>query len=292
MSLTFALLAAATSAAASPAPADPAAAKEIIRQCEGKESFSDPAPPARIFGNVWYVGSCTVTVLLITGPQGHILIDAGMDDAVPQVLANIRKLGFKPKDIGLIVSSHEHFDHIGGLAALQKATGARFVATAEAAKVIRSGKVSPADPQVQGIHGSPPARVNFILRSGDVFSVGPLQITAFTTPGHTEGSTSWHWKSCEGPAKNRDCRTITYVDSITALPLGTYRFADHPDRVAMFRKTFDQVEALECGILLTPHPSASAMFERMSGAKPLQDRDACKTLAASARARLDKALKP
>ncbi|MGV3512342.1 MAG: subclass B3 metallo-beta-lactamase [Novosphingobium sp.] len=288
--MTLAVLAAAT--AATPAPADIAAAREIIRQCEGKENFSDPAPPSRIFGNVWYVGTCTVSVLLITGPQGHILVDAAVEEAVPQILANIRKLGFNPKDIGLIVSSHEHFDHVGGLAALEKATGARFVATAEAAKVIRSGRVSPADPQVQEIHGSRPARVDFTLKTGDVFSVGPLRITAFRTPGHTEGSTSWHWQSCEGKGSSRDCRTITYVDSLTALPLGTYRFADHPERVAMFRKTFAQVEALQCGILLTPHPSASAMFERMSGAEPLASPDACKALVAGARDRLEKALKP
>lgn len=284
MSLTLILLAA--TAATPPAPPARSDAVALARSCEDKDGFSDPAPPARVFGNVWYVGTCGVTVLLITGPQGHILVDAGVEDAVPQVLANVRKLGFNPKDIGLIVSSHEHFDHVGGLAALQKATGARVVATAEAAKVIRSGKISPADPQAQEIHGSPPARVDFILKTGDVFSVGPLKITAFTTPGHTEGSTSWHWKSCEG----NDCRTITYVDSLTALPLGTYRFADHPERVAMFRKTFAQVEALECGILLTPHPSASAMFERMSGAAPLASPDACRSLVAGARDRLEKAL--
>lgn len=284
MSLTLVLLAA--TAATPPAPPTRSDAVALARSCEDKDGFSDPAPPARVFGNAWYVGTCGVTVLLITGPQGHILVDAGMEDVVPQVLANVRKLGFNPKDIGLIVSSHEHFDHVGGLAALQKATGARVMATAEAAKVIRSGKISPADPQAQEIHGSPPARVDFILKTGDVFSVGPLKITAFTTPGHTEGSTSWHWKSCEG----NDCRTITYVDSLTALPLGTYRFADHPERVAMFRKTFAQVEALECGILLTPHPSASAMFERMSGAAPLASPDACRALVAGARDRLEKAL--
>lgn len=284
MSFTLALLAATATTAVTPPPSSDGAA--LARACEGKDGFSDPAPPAKVFGNVWYVGTCGVTVLLITGPQGHILVDAGMEDAVPQVLANIRKLGFNPKDVGLIVSSHEHFDHVGGLAALQKATGARFVASAEAAKVIRSGKISPADPQAQEIHGSRPARVNFILKTGDVFSVGPLKITAFQTPGHTEGSTSWHWTSCEGA----DCRAITYIDSLTALPLGTYRFADHPDRVAMFRKTFAQVEALECGILLTPHPSASAMFERMSGAQPLAQADDCKSLARAARDRLDKAL--
>lgn len=284
MSMTLALLA--TIAAPSPSPADPAAAKEIVRWCEGKESFSDPAPPARIFGNVYYVGTCTVTVLLITGPEGHILVDAALDGTVDRVLANVKKLGFDPTDIGLIVSGHEHYDHVGGLAKLQKATGARFVATAEAAQVIRSGKVSPTDPQAQEIHGSPRARVDYIIRTGDKLRVGPLKITAFATPGHTEGSTSWHWQSCEGT----NCRTITYVDSITALPLGTYRFADHPERVAMFRSTFAQVEALECGILLTPHPMASSMFERMSGAQKLEDPEACKNLAARARSQLEKAL--
>ncbi|MFN3423387.1 MAG: subclass B3 metallo-beta-lactamase [Novosphingobium meiothermophilum] len=289
MSIALAL-AAAAAAAASPAPADPAATREIIRQCEGKESFSDPAPPARVFGNVWYVGTCTVSALLVAGPEGHILVDAVTEEAAPSILANIRKAGFDPQDVRLVVSSHEHFDHVGGLAAILKATGARFVATREAARVIRSGKVSPADPQAQKIHGSPKARVDRIIRTGDVVSVGPLRLTAFATPGHTEGSTSWHWKSCEGAAGDRDCRTVTYVDSLTALPLGTYRFADHPERVAMFRRTFAQVEALECGILLTPHPGASAMFERMAGDQPLADPASCKALAAAARDRLDKAL--
>lgn len=258
----------------------------MMTQCEGKEDFSSPAPPARIFGNVWYVGSCTVSVLLITGPQGHILVDAGMEDAVPSVLANIHKLGFDPNDIRWIVTSHEHFDHVGGLAALAKATGAKVAALPAAARIIRSGKVSPADPQVQEIHGFTPAKVDLVINSGQQVRVGPVRLTAVATPGHTEGSTTWTWQSCEGT----DCRKFTYADSISALPLGTYRFAHHPDRVAMFRRTFDKVAAMDCGILLTPHPGASAMFERMAGQKRLDDPAACKAYADGARKRLDKAL--
>lgn len=276
----------ALAAAAQPLPSSSATGQELLQSCEGKQSFTDLAPPAHVYGNVWYVGTCAVTVLLVTSPEGHVLIDAGMEETATDVVANIRRLGFNPRDIKWIVSSHEHFDHIGGLSTLEKLTGARFAATSEAAKVIRSGKVSPADPQAQEIHGSKPARVDRIIRTGDVISVGPIRLTAFATPGHTEGSTSWHWTSCEGQL----CRTMTYVDSVTALPLGTYRFADHPERVAMFRSTFAQVEALECGILLTPHPGASAMFERMSGAQALEDPKACKALAGRARAQLDKAM--
>lgn len=284
---TPAILALAATTASIPAqPADVEAARTIMAQCEGKDDFSAPAPPARIFGNVWYVGSCTVSVLLITGPEGHILIDAGMEDAVPDVLANIRKLGFDPQDVSVIVSSHEHFDHVGGLAALAKATGAKVVALPAAAKVIRTGRASPADPQIQEIHGFTPAKVDRVIQPGKQVRVGPIRLTAIATPGHTEGSTSWTWTSCEGA----DCRKITYVDSISALQLGTYRFRQHPDRVAMFRRTFDKVAAMDCGILLTPHPGSSAMFERMSGQQRLDDPAACKTLVEGARTRLNKAL--
>lgn len=277
----------ALAAAAQPLPSGGVTGQELLQSCEGKQSFTDLAPPAHVYGNVWYVGTCAVTVLLVTSPEGHVLIDAGMEETATDVVANIRRLGFNPRDVKWIVSSHEHFDHIGGLSTLEKLTGAKFAATAEAAKVIRSGKVSPADPQAQEIHGSKPAHVDRIIRTGDVINVGPIRLTAFATPGHTEGSTSWYWTSCEGQL----CRTMTYVDSVTALPLGTYHFADHPERVAMFRSTFAQVEALECGILLTPHPGASAMFERMSGgAQALEDPKACKALAGRARAQLDKAL--
>lgn len=281
-------LATTSPALAAPDAADPAAGRRFIEQCKGKESFDDPAPPVHVFGNVWYVGTCNVTVLLLTSPKGHVLVDAATEGAVPQVLANIRAAGFDPKDVRWIVSSHEHFDHVGGLAALKRATGAKVVARAEAVPVLRSGKVNPADPQFQEIHGSAPVRPDKVMKDGQVLNAGPLRLTMIATPGHTEGSTSWSWQSCAGD----DCRKFTYLDSLTALPLGTYRFADHPERVAMFRKTFDMVDRLDCGIVLTPHPSVSAMAERMAGAEPLLEAEDCRVIVKSARARLDTALLP
>lgn len=275
-------------ALAAPTAADPTAGRRFVEQCKGKENFDDPAPPVRIFGNVWYVGTCNVSVLLLTSPNGHVLVDAATEAAVPLVLANIRTAGFDPKDVRWIVSSHEHFDHVGGLAALKRATGAKVVARAEAVPVLRSGKVNPADPQFQEIHGSSPVKPDRVMKDGQVLSVGPVHLTMIATPGHTEGSTSWSWNSCEG----EDCYKFTYLDSLTALPLGTYRFADHPERVAMFQKTFDMVEKMDCGIVLTPHPSVSAMAERMSGTEPLLEAEDCRVIVKSARARLDTALLP
>jgi len=293
MSIRLPLIFAAAFALSSPAiaapdAADPAGGLRFTEQCKGKETFDDPAPPVRIFGNVWYVGTCNVTVLLLTSPKGHVLVDSATEEAAPQILANIRAAGFDPKDVRWIVSSHEHFDHVGGLAFLKKATGAKVVARDVAAPIFRSGAVSPADPQVQEIHGFTPVTPDRLLKAGEVLRAGPLRLTMLATPGHTEGSTSWTWQSCAGA----DCRKFTYLDSISALPLGTYRFADHPDRVAMFRQTFDMIDRIDCGIVLTPHPSVSAMAERMSGIEPLQEEEDCRVIVKSARARLDTALLP
>lgn len=271
-----------------PVAADPAAGLRFTQQCKGKDTFDDPAPPVRIFGNVWYVGTCNVTVLLLTSPKGHVLVDAATDAGAPHVLANIRAAGFDPKDVRWIVTSHEHFDHVGGLAALKQATGAKVAALADAASVLRSGKVSPADPQVQEIHGFAGVKPDRVMKAGDVLRTGPLRLTIIATPGHTEGSTSWTWTSCAGA----DCAKFTYLDSISALPLGTYRFADHPERVAMFRRTFDMIDKMDCGVVLTPHPSVSAMAERMSGTEPLQEEEDCRVIVKSARARLDTVLLP
>ncbi len=287
--LIFAVaLSASSSALAAPQAADPAAGLRFTEQCKGKETFDDPAPPVRIFGNVWYVGTCNVTVLLLTSPKGHVLVDSATKEAAPQILSNIRTAGFDPKDVRWIVSSHEHFDHVGGLAFLKNATGAKVVARAEAAAIFRSGKVSPADPQVQEIHGFDPVAPDRVMKAGQTLRAGPLALTMLATPGHTEGSTSWTWTSCADVS----CQKFTYLDSISALPLGTYRFTDHPERVAMFRQTFDMIDKMDCGIILTPHPSVSAMVERMSGTEPLLEDEDCRVIVKSARARLDTVLLP
>lgn len=283
-----AALCTATPALAAPVAADPAAGLRYTEQCKGKGTFDDPGPPVRIFGNVWYVGTCNVTVLLLTSPKGHVLVDAATETGAPHVLANIRAAGFDPKDVRWIVTSHEHFDHVGGLATLKQATGAKVVARAEAAPVLRSGKVSAADPQAQEIQGFAAVKPDHVMKAGKVLHAGPLRLTMIATPGHTEGSTSWTWTSCEGA----DCRKFTYLDSISALPLGTYRFADHPERIAMFRQTFDLIDNMDCGVVLTPHPSVSAMAERMSGAEPLQEEEDCRVIVRSGRARLDTVLLP
>lgn len=267
-----------------PAPAAPApTGKALAAACEGRDGWSDPAPPAKIFGNTYYVGTCGITALLIATPDGLVLIDGATEEAAPAILANIQRLGFDPKNVRYLLASHEHLDHVGGLKALQDATGASVLARREAVATLTSGEPEAIDPQRGAISPFRGVKVAREIEDGEDLPIRDLRLTLHATPGHTPGSTSWTWRSCEAG----DCRTIAYVDSLSAVSGDAYRFSDHPDYVAMMRGTFAKVPTLPCDLLITPHPGASALFERLAGEAPLIDANGCKTYAESAAKRLD-----
>lgn len=257
----------------------------LASACTDRDGWSDAAPPAQVYGNVYYVGSCGITALLITSPEGHILIDGATAEAAPGILANIRALGFNPRDVRVILNTHEHIDHAGGLAALKQATGAQFMARAPAQPVFDSGQVDPADPQLQslGAHPIAPIHIDKLISDGETVRVGDVVLTAHATPGHAMGGTSWTWRSCVGSA----CYNMVYADSLNAFAAGSYRFTDHPEWVAGLRRSMALVAALPCDILLSPHPGSTDMFARLAGSEPLVNRSACGAYVAAARTRLD-----
>jgi len=254
--------------------------------CEENDEWDKPAPPVRIHANTYLVGTCGIAAILITGPQGHILIDSGTEKGADLVARNIRKLGFRLTDIKYLLSSHEHLDHVGGMARLRQLTGARIVASPAAAAVLRTGAASADDPQA-GMHPTFRAvDVERIIEDGGTVRLGDLLLTAVATPGHTPGALSWHWGACYSGV----CRRIVYADSMTAISRDNYRFSDHPEYVAAFRNGLHKVAAVECDILLTPHPSASNMIQRMAGNAPLADANACRAYAAKREKELDERL--
>jgi metallo-beta-lactamase class B len=241
------------------------------------DSWNKPAPPVRIHGNTYLVGTCGISSILIVGDQGNILIDGGTEEDADLIADNIRALGFKVEDIKYILMSHEHFDHAGGIAKLQRLSGATLVASAPAAKAFGSGTPTPDDPQ-SGINKPfPPASVGRVIGDNGEVRLGNLMLTAMATPGHTPGALSWRWVSCDGGV----CRTIVYADSLTPVSRDDYRFSDRAAYVAAYRASIAKVAASPCEILLTPHPSASAMPDRLAVGKPLFDADGCKAYAAS-----------
>ena len=254
--------------------------------CKDWDDWDTPAPPVRIHGNTYLVGTCGISAILVTGSAGHILIDGGTERGADLIATNIRRLGFRPEDVRILLHSHEHLDHVGGFARLQQVSGAQLVASSAAAPVLATGRAGRDDPQA-GMHKPfPSAQVGRIIQGGESVRLGNLMLTAIATPGHTPGALSWHWGSCDGGV----CRRIVYADSLSPISRDDYRFSDHPAYVAAFRAGLQRLGAVDCDILLTPHPSASDMINRMAGKAPLDDAAACRTYAETIGKRLDERL--
>jgi metallo-beta-lactamase class B len=251
--------------------------------CDGSDDWTKPAPPVRIHANTYDVGTCGISSILIVGDQGDVLIDGGPEEAADLIAANIRALGYRVEDIRFILHSHEHFDHAGDIAKLQRLSGATVISSVPAKKVLESGTPSADDPQSGTLKPFPPASVGRTVVDGQEVRLGNLMLTAMATPGHTPGALSWRWVSCDGGV----CRTIVYADSLTPVSSPNYRFSDRPAYVAAFRASIAKIGASPCEILITPHPSASKMPERFALGKPLLDENACKDFAATLSKNLD-----
>ena len=283
--------------------------------CDACDEWNQPREPFRIFGNAYFVGTAGLSAILITSDRGHILLDGGLSQSAPVIDANIRKLGFKTEDVRLIVNSHAHYDHAAGIAALQRASGAIVAATASGAQALQRGENTPDDPQYGFGHDAnrfPPVKNVRVVKDQEVIEIAGLAIQAHDTAGHTPGSTTWTWRSCEGTR----CLSLVYADSLTAVSAPGFRFtgdAKTPSRVEKFRQSIATVAALPCDIVITTHPSATnldgklkrrlALSEsggrasgtlggRVEGAErpvvdPLIDPQGCRALAAAAAKTLD-----
>lgn len=262
------------------------------QQCPSCAEWNAAHAPAKVFGNTYYVGTAGLTSLLITSPTGHVLIDGGLPESAVQIAQNIATLGFRARDVKLILNSHDHYDHAGGLAALVRATGATVAASPSTAATLRNGMSGPSDPQFGLVLPFPKVASVRVIADGDTLRVGTLKLVAHFTPGHTAGGTSWSWQSCEGTR----CLDMVYADSQTPISDDTFRYsgdARYPTAAADFARGHAWLDQVRCDVLITPHPSASMLWERLaagSTSPSLVDGDACRRLAASARAALAKRL--
>ena len=260
-------------------------------ECPSCTEWNVPTAPVRVHGNTYYVGTRGLAAILIVSPRGSILIDGGLPESAPQIVANIRTLGFLVEDVRLLVNSHTHYDHAGGLAALQRMTGARVVASPRAVAALTAGRATADDPQFASALPFPPVLKVDALADGDTLRVGTIFVVAHSTPGHTPGGTSWSWRSCE----DSGCLDLVYADSQTPISSDSFRFTGstvYPTVLQDFERGFRVLETLSCDILLTPHPSVSNFWDRLGGVRgaPLVDREGCRRYAAGARQALNRRL--
>jgi len=269
----------------------PDTAARRAEPCASCAEWNAPQRPFRLYGNTYFVGTHGLSAILVVSRDGHVLIDGGLPESAPSIIANVRALGFRMEDVKLILNSHAHFDHAGGIAALQRASGATVAASPWSARVLTSGTPGMEDPQHGIVSSFPPANDVKVIADGDTLRVGTIAMAAHFTPGHTPGGTTWSWRSCDGER----CLDFVYADSQTPVSADDFYFTrskTYPSAIADFQRGFALLEGLHCDVLVTPHPDASSLWERLAArdsdrAQPaFTDPDGCRRYAATAREQL------
>jgi metallo-beta-lactamase class B len=279
------------------ATASSASAQAVQDQinCGSCAEWNQPQAPFNVYGNTWYVGTAGLSSLLVTSPKGHILLDGALPQSAPLIRKNIEALGFRIEDVKLILNSHSHWDHAGGIEALQRASGAQVAASPASARGLEAGTNVAEDPQFDRHDPVYVAKVKNVrvIQDGEVVTVGPLKLTAHVLAGHTPGATTWTWKSCEKGV----CRDIVYADSLTAISGEDFHFlgdANHPDISASFRASIARLGALPCDVVISTHPGFTDTFEKLAQRtkdhNPFVAPGGCKALANSSMQALEKRL--
>ncbi|HKB76436.1 MAG TPA: subclass B3 metallo-beta-lactamase [Myxococcales bacterium] len=237
--------------------------------------WAEPREAFHVVGNVYSVGSAELTSFLIATPKGHVLIDGGLSELAPQIARNIDKLGFKLEDVKVLLVSHAHFDHAGGLAELKRRTGAQVVASrADAEAMARGGK---GDPQFGDSIPFAPVYADRIVQEGGVVRVGPTELVAHVTSGHTQGCTTWT------TVQHEDAQALQVVFNCSVSVPDEYRLLGnprYPRAVDDYERSFRTLRALPCDVLLGPHASFFQQDERRARIKdgapnPFVDPAAC-----------------
>ncbi len=256
--LMLAACAAPQAAVTEPAPTPPLASEAAMAAAEAAPLPGDvahwaaPFAPFTVIGNTHFVGTRGIGAYLITTARGHILIDGGPAQAAPVIAANVAALGFAMRDVRILLNTHAHFDHSGGLARLQRLSGAEVIASAADRAALESGRF-PYGPA--GAIASPPVRVDRVIGDGEAVTLGGATLTAHLTPGHTPGCTSWSW-----PARGGDGVERTVFLHCSATVAGqTLVPESYPGMVADFRRTFERVRAIQADVFLANHPEFIGM---------------------------------
>ena len=210
------------------------------------------AAPYRVMANIYYVGSQDLSSFLLTSPQGHVLIDTGVAANADQILENIRTLGFNVKDVKVMLTTQAHYDHVGALARVKAATGARVLVAAADAPIVASG--GEGDYLFGPEFHYEPTKVDATIRDGEVVTVGPIALTAHLTPGHTKGTTTWTTTVKDSAGQERK---VVFLGSTTVNP-GTILVnnAKYPTIAADYQRSFEAERALTCEVFLAAHASA------------------------------------
>ena len=224
----------------------------FTRNVGSTEQQNKQFPPHKIIGNVYYVGTESLSSFLITTPQGHILINSIYERNVPTIQDSVQKLGFKFEDIKILLGSHAHGDHQEGDGLVTKLTGARAMAMAEDLPALQNMR-SP---------GGVARPMYEVLHDGSEVKLGNVTLTAHHTPGHTPGCTTWTMKVQDG-GRSYD---VLIIGSVGVNP-GT-NLVGNPQLVAQYRQSLKFLRSAHVDVPLGSHPAMYNLTEKYAKLKP------------------------
>ena len=214
--------------------------------------WTEPFPPFRIAGNLYYVGSKGLANFLITTPQGHILINSDLEASVPLIRTSVEKLGFKFSDIRILLISHAHWDHDAGSAAIKTLTGAKYMVMDADVPVVESGGKTDFQYGNQAALHYPPAKVDRVLHDGEEVKLGGVTLVAHLTPGHTKGCTTWTMKVQED-GKIHDVVIVGSPNVNEGYKL--VGNSSYPEIASDYERTFQVLKSLPVDLFLGAHGS-------------------------------------
>jgi len=241
-------------------------------QVAGNEYLA-PFPAHHVMGNIYFVGSKSLGIYLITTPQGHILVNAGLEDSVPGIQESVAKLGFKFSDIKILLISHAHFDHDAGAARIKELTGAKYMVMDADVPVVESGGNEDFFYGQMADMRYPPAHVDRALHDGDTVKLGDAVLTAHLTAGHTKGCTTWTMK-LQDRGQSYDVVIVGSPNVNEGYKL--VKNAAYPQIAGDYERMFQVLRSLHCDVFLGAHGGyygMEAKYARLKdgGANPFID---------------------
>jgi metallo-beta-lactamase class B len=222
-------------------------------------------PPFRIIGNIYWVGSYDLSTYLITTPQGHILINTGVGDTALRIKASVEQLGFKLSDTRILTTTQGHYDHVAGLAALKRMTGARLVVSEAEKELLESGgKLDFRFGDTPGAQFEP-VKVDSTFRDNDTIALGGAMLTAHHHPGHTKGSTSFTLNVQESGKMYRvviaNMPSINPGVTVSGMP-------NYPGIADDYARTFKAQKDMAIDVFLASHASQFKLHEKYKPGDP------------------------
>ena len=224
-------------------------------------AWNEPQAPFHVIGNIYYVGMAGVSAFLIVTPQGDILTDGGLPESAPFIEKNIKALGFKLGDVKILLNSHAHFDHSGGLAKLKADTGAKFYASTGDKPFLESGHIT-FGPSAQ--IDTMPIHVDHAVKDGETVSLGGVTLTAHVMPGHTKGCTTWTMPLTDAGVTHK----VMFFCSISVAGNPLIGNAAYPNILSDYRASFARLKQMDADIFFAPHGNQFGLPGKLARVKP------------------------